>query len=117
MFQKLSRRLLSLERVNWTKKKKARVAACLVDEAMSSEESCLEDDGHGKMRLVKYKVKPLSWESQRLSKAKKSLDDVYHDNMSKRAKDRLLPRVTTPVKVNRPVPEKFPTWAVVTAEN
>jgi hypothetical protein len=108
---------MSLQKVNWTKKKKARVVECLVEEAMSSEKSCLEDDGHGKMKLVKYKVKSLAWESERFSKAKKSLDDIYHDNMSKRAKDRLLPRQTTPVKENRSVPEGFPAWAVVTAEN
>ena len=108
---------MSLEKVNWTKKKNARVAECLVDEAMSSEESCLEDDGHGKIKLVKYKVKSLAWESERFSKAKKSLKDVYHDNMSKRANNRLLSRQTTPVKGNRSVPEGFPARAVVTAEN
>ena len=60
ILQKLTRRTLALEKVDITVKKKGRAAEVLVEEAMSSEESCVEEDENGKPKIVGYKIKRLS---------------------------------------------------------
>ena len=44
-FRKLSQRTAMLERMDWVVGKKGKVAEILVQDAMSSEDSCLESDG------------------------------------------------------------------------
>ena len=50
-----------LERMDWDVGKKGKVAEILVQDAMSSEDSCLESDGEaeGKKRVIKYKFRRL----------------------------------------------------------
>ena len=54
---------------------KGKAAEILVMEAMSSKESCYEDDDHSK-KVVKYDEKQFPWEST-VSPAKKKLDKAY----------------------------------------
>ena len=68
-FQKLMRRTTALELVNWADQhKKGRVAEVLVMEAMSSEESCYEDDDIDTSKVTKYSVHRLQWESRKMKK-------------------------------------------------
>ena len=63
-----------MELVNWADQhEKGRVAEVLVMEAMSSEESCYEDDNINNSKLTKYSVHRLQWESRRMKKIKKNL--------------------------------------------
>ena len=69
-FQKLMRRTTAL--VNWADQhEKGRVVEVLVMEAMSSEESCYEDNGGNTSKVTKYSVHRLQWESRRMKKLKK----------------------------------------------
>ena len=103
-----------LERMDWDVGKKGKVAEILVQDAMSSEDSCLESDGEaeGKKRVIKYEVRRLSWESRQLRKIKKKLNTKYRKGLSKRACNRILPREDADQNSNRNVPENFPEWAV-----
>ena len=58
--------------VGWDHHKKGQVAEVLREEAMSSEESCFEEEGETK-KLVSYQVKRLPWESGKLKKYKKKV--------------------------------------------
>ena len=63
-----------MELVNWADQhEKGRVAEVLVMEAMSSEESCYEDDDINNSKLTKYSVHRLQWESRRMKKILKNL--------------------------------------------
>ena len=64
----------------------------LVMETMSSEDSCYKADEDGKEALTSYKIKKLPWESTALRKIKKQLDKKYNKRLSKRARDRIVPR-------------------------
>lgn len=108
----MTRRTIALEKVKWSKKKIARLAQVLMDEAMSSEDSCAEEGENGNMKVTGYKIRRLSWESQRFTRAKKELDESYKSCLSQRAKDRLLPRTVHCDQATKPAPEKFPKWAV-----
>jgi hypothetical protein len=90
--QKLTRRTLALEKVDITVKKKGRAAEVLVEEAMSSEESCVEEDENGKPKIVGYKIKRLSWESRRFTSVKQFLDKAMAESQTQRVRDRALPR-------------------------
>ena len=77
-FQKLSRQTAALEMVKWADQhKKGKAAEILVVDAMSSEESCYENDDNGNSRVVTYAVKILSLESRQLRKMKKKLYKAY----------------------------------------
>ena len=77
-------------------------------DAMSSEESSYEDG-----ELVGYSVKRLSWENRLLRKTKKKLDKAYNNSLTKRAKDRILPRnVAEEFSQRQPPAEGLPEWAV-----
>ena len=71
---------------------KGRAAEVLLMETMSSEDSCYEADEDGKETLTSYKIKKLPWESTALRKNKKRLDKKYNKRLSKRARDRIVPR-------------------------
>ena len=59
--------------VKWADQhEKGKAAEILVVDAMSSEESCYENDDNGNSKVVKYAVKRLSWQSRQLRKMKKS---------------------------------------------
>lgn len=92
--EKLMRQTTAMELVNWADQhEKGRVAEVLVMEAMSSEESCYEDDNINNSKLTKYSVHRLQWESRRMKKIKKKLDKAYKKKLTSRAKERILPRV------------------------
>ena len=81
-------------------------------DAMSSEESCYEDDDRSK-KVVNYKIKSLPWATRSLKKTKKKLDKAYKKSLTKRAQDRILPRVAAAEPSQRQPPGKgFPEWAV-----
>ena len=63
------RQTTALELVNWADQhEKGRVAEVLVMEAMSSEESCYEDDDIDTSKVTKYSVHRLQWESRKMKK-------------------------------------------------
>ena len=99
--------------VRWADQlEKGRAAEILVMEAMSSEESCCEDDENGSSRVVRYAVKRLSWESRQLRKMKKKLDKAYKKRLTKRAIERILPRIEAEENSQRQPPTEFPQWAL-----
>ena len=85
--------MLALEKAEVSTRKREMAAEILLEEAMSSEESCVEEDESGKTKVVAYKVKRLSWESEKLKKIKQGLDKASKEGQTKRARDRALPRV------------------------
>lgn len=116
ILQKLTRRTLALEKVDITVKKKGRAAEVLVEEAMSSEESCVEEDENGKPKIVGYKIKRLSWESRRFTSVKQFLDKAMAESQTQRARDRALPRTDHEEESPRLPPKDFPDWAISSAE-
>lgn len=76
---------------------------------MSSEESSYEDDGSGQPKVVGYKVKRLPWS---LRKTKKNLDKANQKSLTKRAKERTLPRTVSSDLSEREPPHGLPDWAV-----
>jgi len=99
--------------VKWTDQhEKGKAAEILVMDAMSSEESCCEDDENGNSRVVRYAVKRLSWESRQLRKMKKKLDKAYKKRLTKRAIERILPRIEAEETSERQSPTEFPQWAL-----
>jgi len=102
-----------LENIDWNADKKRRVAEVLVPETMSSEESSYESDGEGRQKVTHYKVKTLTWEGERLKRAKKALDKIYRKKLSQRARDRILPREKSDALSlsTRTMPDNFPEWA------
>lgn len=103
---------IALEKVNWSTGKRGRVAEALVDEAMSSEESCTEESPDGKIKVTAYTRRRLVWESERFERVKKSLDTAYNKQLSTRATDRILPRRESEHPSDRSPPEDFPEWAI-----
>ena len=101
-----------MEKLSLSTKKKGRAAEILVDEAMSSEESCTEEDENGRMKVVGYKVKRLSWESRKLRKIKDLLDNAVKERQTQRARDRALPRTDHEEKSLKLPPKDFPDWAI-----
>ena len=88
-------------------REKGSAAEVLLLEAMSSEESSYED-GEGEPKLVGYSVKRLSWESRSLRKTKKKLGKAYNNSLTKRARDRILPRnVAKELSQRQPPAEGF----------
>mgnify|MGYP002803641210 CR=1 FL=1 len=106
----MSRRLLALERISWSEKKKAKVAEVMVDETMLSKESSLETDNNGTTKVVGYLVKQLPWESERLRRYKNDLDENYRSSLTERAKDRLLPRNVAFQESKRPAQCSLSDW-------
>lgn len=90
--EKLMRQTTALELVNWANQhEKGRAAEVLVMEAMSSEESCYEDDNGNTSKVTKYSVHHLQWESRRMKKIEKKLDKAYKKKLTSRAKERIRP--------------------------
>ena len=113
IFQKLTRRTVALDMIQWQDANaKGRAAEVLLLDAMSSEESSYEDDGDGQPKVVGYKVKRLPWESRSLRKTKKNLDKAYQKSLTKRAKERTLPRTVSSDLSEREPPHGLPDWAV-----
>ena len=113
IFQKLTRGTVALDMIQWQDANaKGREAEVLLLDAMSSEESSYEDDGDGQPKVVGYKVKRLPWESRSLRKTKKNLDKAYQKSLTKRAKERTLPRTVSSDLSEREPPLGLPDWAV-----
>ncbi|CAB3994774.1 Hypothetical predicted protein, partial [Paramuricea clavata] len=74
--EKLGRRLSSLNSKDWTPERKAKVAAVLTLDYISSEESDADEEGK-----TVYTVKTLPWQSQNLKKKKKSLDKHHMESL------------------------------------
>ena len=95
-------------------REKGSAAEVLVLDAMSSEESSYED-AEGSQKVIGYKVKRLGWESRNLRKIKKKLDKAYNKSLTKRARDRVLPRTVAEDFSSRQPPaghDSLPEWAV-----
>ena len=116
-FQKLTRRTSALELVKWTDHhEKGRAAEVLVMDAMSSEDSCYEDDESGNPKVTKYAVRKLPWESRAMKKIKKKLDKAYRKRLSKRANERIVHRTEAEELSERQPPNTFPEWALTETE-
>ena len=95
-------------------REKGSAAKVLVQDAMSSEESSYED-AEGSQKVVGYKVKRLGWQSRNLRKIKKKLDKAYNKPLTKRARDRILPRTVAEDFSPQQPPaghDSLPEWAV-----
>ena len=90
---------------------KGKAASILVDDLMSSEESDFEGEGPEK-KLLQYKVKRLPWERRKMRNIKRKLDHAYHTSLSRRARDRVVPRIDHENLSDCPVPQDVPVWAV-----
>lgn len=101
-----------MEKVELNTKKRGRAAEILVEEAMSSEESSVEEDENGRRKVIGYKVKRLSWESSKLKSIKAFLDKAMSESQTQRARDRALPRTDHAEQSSRFPPKNFPSWAI-----
>jgi len=99
--------------MDWDIHKKGPAAEILQYATMSSDESDFEIDGDGNSRVIGYTVKHLSWESDRVKKVKRRLDRAYARRLSRRARERVLPRRDAPILSNRSPPENLPGWATL----
>ena len=98
--------------VKWAdQRQKGKAAEILVVDAMSSEESCYENNDNGNSKVVKYVVKRLSWQSRQLRKMKKMLDKAYKKKLTKRARERILPTEAEENSDRQP-PIEFTQWAL-----
>ena len=117
-FQKLTRRPSALELFKWADHHdKGRAAEVLVVDAMSSEDSCYEDDENGNPNVTNYAVRKLPWESRAMKKIKKKLDKAYRKRLSKRAKERIVTTTEAEELSERQPPNAFPEWALKETEN
>ena len=81
-------------------------------DAMSSKDSCYEDDENGNAKVAKYAVRKLPWESRAMKKIKNKLDKAYRKRLSKRAKERIVDRIEAEELSERQPPNEFPEWAL-----
>ncbi|CAH1248527.1 Hypp8206 [Branchiostoma lanceolatum] len=86
---------------SWTEKSRRQVDEVLYKEYMSSESS--DSDMEGRPYKV-FKVRRLAWESLKLRKLKKWMDDV--------CPSRSIRRVESTELSDRKLPEAVPKWAV-----
>ncbi|CAB4029584.1 Hypothetical predicted protein [Paramuricea clavata] len=103
--EKLGRRLSSLNSKDWTPERKAKVAAVLTLDYISSEESDADEEGK-----TVYTVKTLPWQSQNLKKKKKSLDKHHMESLPALVRRRLYLRKEGGMSL-RPKPTNCPDWA------
>lgn len=89
----------------------AKVAAVLTPEYMSSEESELDEQN----KVVHYSVHHLSWESQRLAKAKRKLDKVHEESLPGVVKRLVFPRQDGQPST-RQIPHNCPDWACTSTD-
>lgn len=85
-------------------------------DAMSSEDSCYEDDENGNPNVANYSKKKLPWESQAMRKITKKLDKASQKKLSKRAKERILSRIEAEEPSEHQCPSEFPEWALTDVE-
>ena len=81
-------------------------------DAMSSKDSCYEDDENGNAKVAKYAVRKLPWESRAMKKIKNKLDKAYRKRLSKRAKERIVDRIEAEELSELQPPNEFPEWAL-----
>ena len=105
MLQKLGRRVKSLAEMDWSDAKRAKVAEVMYCDYMSSEESDV-DDGGNKI----YVVRPLQWQSDKLTKKKKALDRHHSRSLARLVRERLGGRIQG-TQSTREVPDSCPGWA------
>ena len=73
--------------VKWTDHhEKGKAAEILVMDAMSSEESCYEDNENGNPKVAKYSKKKLPWESRAMRKIKKKTRQSIQEKAFKEGK-------------------------------
>ncbi|CAB4000147.1 Hypothetical predicted protein [Paramuricea clavata] len=105
-----------MEKADISTRIRGKVAEVLVEEAMSSEESCVGEAESGKTKIVGYKIKRLSWVSGKLRKVKAFLDKTMREGQTQRARDRALPRTDHEVESSTLPPKDFPDWAIQSSE-
>ena len=94
--------------INWNKEKKGQVAEVSTEDYMSTEESSNEDD------QLTYVVKKMAWESERLTKRKKVLDETHEKTQFKRSRQRFVNRIRQEGMISvRPKPDDCQEWACV----
>ncbi|CAB3991969.1 Hypothetical predicted protein [Paramuricea clavata] len=103
--EKLGRRLSSLNSKDWTPERKAKVAAVLTLDYISSDESDADEEGK-----TVYAVKTLPGQSQNLKNKKKSLDKHHMESLPALVRRRLYLRKKGGVSL-RPKPTDCPDWA------
>ena len=92
----------------WDRKKRGEVAEILSEEYMSSEESADEDG------TMVYVVKAIPWESIKLKKRKRILDQKFSKNHSARSRQHSVKRVRKEgVNSLKAKPSNCPEWASV----
>ena len=114
--QKLKRRTDALDKIDWGRREKGKVAEVLTEEYMSSEvsesgeESLSGDEGCSKEK--KLYIKTVPWESEELKTLKSKLDKEYASRQTSRARRREFQRDRRPEDVSsRSKPKNGPSWA------
>ena len=98
----------ALGKKKWSADKTSRVADILRSGYISSEESDYEPEPpHSRCGYV---IRPLSWESDRLKKVKRSLDKQHERGLPELVRKRVLKRSVGPPS-DRPKPDNCPDWA------
>ena len=115
-FQKLLRRTTAL--VNWADQhEKGRAVEALVMKAMSSEESCYEDNGGNTSKVTKYSVHRLQWASRGIKKIKKkNLTRLIRKSSPEELKRESYPGLLGNLLLDAHL-LKFPEWAITQKKN
>lgn len=112
--QKLRARKATLSKMGWSASKCRKVAEVLTVDYMSSEEDeDRNEEGRARRGPIKRMVRKLPWESARLSKYKRKLDEKYMEGCT-RAQLRAMADVSRQ-NVNlseREKPRSAPAWAI-----
>ena len=115
--QRHARRVAALDSIEWSQDKKSVVRAALIPELTSSDEEGCELLDHEQQRKKFWKVKSLPWESDKLAKRKRQLDQHWLLHVAtKKEVSSQLERIRGSVRSTRSKPDSnkvtFPAWAV-----
>ena len=82
-----------------------------LEDYMSTEEPQCETENEDSA-VVHYIVKPLRWESSRLTKRKEKLDDAYKERQSARSRKRAYKRVQGASSISAPMLRGLPSMGM-----
>lgn len=96
----------ALPKANYTTKCMEKVEPILAAQYMSSEES----DTEGEEKV--FRVRQLPWQRLKVRKMKKTLEDIYHEQLPNHLKENKRRRILSDVPSRRKPPSNCPDWVI-----
>uniref|UniRef100_A0A8W8KTK0 Uncharacterized protein n=1 Tax=Magallana gigas TaxID=29159 RepID=A0A8W8KTK0_MAGGI len=96
----------ALPKANYTTKCMEKVEPILAAQYMSSEES----DTEGEEKV--FRVRQLPWQRLKVRKMKKTLEDIYHEQLPDHLKENKRRRILSDVPSRRKPPSNCPDWVI-----